>query len=371
MPFMKYDNIRVAGLAAAVPSHSQDIDMKPDRDDAAYVKSFVKNVGVTKRHISIIEQTSLDLCYAASLKAMEKAGWSGEDIDGVIFLTQTPDYATPGNSALLQKLLGMRTDTIAFDINLGCSAPPYGIFTACSLMQNEGINKMIVATSDTQWPGYKTKDKLLADNTFLFGEGGSVVLLEKQAGSPEIKIELWNDGSGYKYLHALGGARNSRDILKNWNIIDEDVIVPTGEQVSVDTAVYLDGPSIMSFTITTVVDAMKSFCNRIVTDVSSYDGVVLHQANLKILKTMAKRLNLDLEKMPVTIDRYANTSAASVFLTMADAYADSEKESVHLLASGFGVGLSWGVMDLHISPSVIAPIFETDFVFEEGKFKRE
>ena len=196
------------------------------------------------------------------------------------------------------------------------------------------------------------------------------MLLEIQEGSPEIKVEINNDGSGYKYLHTLFGARNIQNILASWNLEDEEYMLPNGEIVPCDTGVYLDGPSIMLFTTTTVVDAIKSFCERVGMDVTSYDGLILHQANLKILKTMAKRLKIEMDKVPITIDRYANSSAASVFLTVSDAYAGSGQENLHLLMSGFGIGLSWGVVDLHIPSSVIAPIFETDFVFEEGKFKK-
>jgi len=367
MAYTQIDNVRIAGLACAVPSFVQEIDLDPERPDAAAIKSFVKNVGVKRRHISITGQTSVDLCFAAAQKALQKAGWTMDSVDAVISLSQTPDYKSPGNAYILNYMLGANTSTMAIDFNIGCSAFPYGITTAGSLLQLPHVNRVLVVASDTVWGGYISKELLLADNSFLFGEGGTAILLEKNNQSPPVKIGMWSDGSGYKYLHFIGGGMRNM-----WLKSDEELTYPNGETFTPEAVcgIYMDGPEVMSFTTTTVVDAIMESAKHFGTDINEYDGLVLHQANLKIMKVMAKRLKLDMDKVPVTIDRYGNTSAASVSLTIADVYANSEKKNLHLLASGFGIGLSWGVVDLHISSDVIVPVFECDDIFEEGAYLR-
>ena len=362
MSFMQIDNVQISALACAVPSFVQEIDTNSDREDAAYTRSFIKNVGVKRRHISITGQTGTDLCHGAAVKALEKTGWLAESVDAVISLTYTPDYLLPGNGHLLHHLLGMRNSSTVLDINLGCSSFPYGVYIASSLLQAPNVNRIIVTFSNTFWPGYGDVENIKADNAFLFGESGVAMLLEKKKQSPPIKLGLWSDGSGYKFLHHLPGARNPRQIK-------EEVIIPNGETVSPGAGIYMDGPAIMSFSTVTVVDSIKEFLEHFQEDISSYDGLVLHQANLQIIKTMAKRLKVDMEKVPVSIDRYANTDSASVPLTIVDAYSNNANENLHLLASSFGIGLSWGVIDFHISPAVILPIFTYDGIFEEGLYK--
>ncbi|MDR1243460.1 MAG: ketoacyl-ACP synthase III [Deltaproteobacteria bacterium] len=351
MPFLEFHNVSIAGIACAVPSYVQTIDSGQDNSKSTYIKHFIKQTGIRQRHISLLEQTCTDLSYAASLKAMKLAGWSSEDIDAVVFITQTPDYTRPGNACLLQYMLGLTKNTLAFDINLGCSAFPYGLSVCGSLLQHNKIRRIIMACGDAVWPFYVSREAVLADDTFVHGEGGAAVLLEKKNATP-LCLALYTDGSGFHYLFDPKGARNA------WRELGEAGIPVYGGQ--------MDGVEITTFSTTTAVDAIKEFTSHYDLELAACDGLVLHQANLQIIKTMAKRLNMDPAKVPVSLDRYANTSSASVPLTIADAYAGCEKEQLFILAAGFGIGLSWGVASLTISPLVIEPIFIYDGVFKEG-----
>ena len=380
MLFTQFDNIRVAGLACAVPSFVQEIDTNPNRADADYVANFVKNTGISRRHISAIRQTSMDLCYGASVKALETAGWESKSIDVVICITYTPDAKTPGNGCLLQYALGMRQGSMAFDMNVACAAFPYAISVAGSLLQSPAINRILVTTSYTRWGKYYLEaikngkndylENIKADNTFLFGEAGSAILLEKKLDSLPVKLGLWSDGSGFKHLNLLAGARNP-DLI--YEASDDGMIDINGEDLPPGVDLYMDGYAIMSFTTSTVVKSIKEFIAQIQSSADSYDGVVLHQANLQILKNMARRLGVGMDKVPLSIDKYANTGGTSVFLTIAEAYNQEKRgrESLRLLASGFGAGLTWGVVDFHISSAVVAPVFEYDGIFKDMQYKRK
>jgi 3-oxoacyl-[acyl-carrier-protein] synthase-3 len=362
MAFLSFNNVGIAALTCAVPSFVQKINAESGRDPA-YVKTFLKQTGITQRHISLNEQTCVDLGYAAAEKALDKAGWSKDSLDALVFMSQTPDF-NPGtcNGCLLQYFLGLPQETLAFDITLGCSSFPYGLSVCAALMQQKNISRVLMVSGDTMWPSYASKEELLAQDYFIPGEGCTAVLFEKREENKPIHISLHSDGSGYKFLfNPFAGTKNA------WRLRPR-VILPNGAEFY-HPGCYMDGLEITSFASTTVVESIKNFLVWQNTTLDDYDGLVLHQANLQIIKSVAKRLKADMGKVPVSVDRYANTSGTSITLTMADAYAGCEAKTLHLLTCGFGIGLSWGIASLEINPAVIEPIFTYDGRFEENFVK--
>lgn len=364
MPNLTFDNIRIAGLTSAVPENLQTLDHIEDR---AQVRSFQKYTGVLQRHISATRQTSLDLGCAAAKKILEKAGWTPGSIDGLIFLTQTPDFnAGTGNAFLAHYVLRLSERSMAFDIPLACSSFPYGLAVASSLLQQEDINRILMISGDTQWHFYEGGvPTATPDGTFMFGEASSAVLLEKASASPPMNLALFTDGSGYKYLfNPLGGSRNAWETASPVLLPNGDTFVPSGKFG------YMDGIEITSFSTTKVVECIRDFLAKHHKTVADYDGIILHQANKQIVRTIAKRLQADPARVPLSLDRYGNTSGASVTVTMTDAYAHCGQKNLSLLLSSFGTGLSWGIASFTLSPEVIAPIFTTAARFEEGIIKR-
>lgn len=360
MAFLHFDNVGIAALAGVLPQHIQTIDMDPQHPNADYIRHFVKQTGVRQRHISITEQTCTDMGYAAVRLALERAGWDADSLDGLIFMSQTPDFnPSTSNAHVLHNHLQLREDTLAFDITLGCSSFPYGLAVCASLLQQPYIRRLAMISGDTMWAHYPSQKALLEAQTFLTGEGSTALLLEKQENYP-IDISLHSDGSGYHFLYSPGsGARNA------WR--HGAGIMPNGEVYQ--GGGYMDGMEITSFATLRVVDSIKAFLHRLGKSVNDFDGVVLHQANMQILKTMARRLKIDSAKMPTTTRLLGNTNGASVSLTMVDAYANCPKESLHLLVSAFGVGLSWGIVNMRLNPSVIVPMQTTSDRFEEDFLK--
>jgi 3-oxoacyl-[acyl-carrier-protein] synthase-3 len=217
-------------------------------------------------------------------------------------------------------------------------------------------------SGDTHWHYFRNRAEFLGEEVFIHGEGCTAILLEK--GNNNIHISLHSDGSGYKYLfHPLGGARNA------WRPTQK-ALLPNGvECILPYRANYMDGLEITAFSTTTVVNYLRGFLDSRNESPDDYDGLVLHQANLQIIKTIANRLKFKMDKVPVSLDRYANTSGASLPMTIADAYAGLEKNKLSLLTCAFGIGLSWGIASFEIDPTVIEPIFSYDGLFEEGFVK--
>lgn len=356
MPHLQFNNLHLAALSCAVPSYIQKIDLSPNNQNHSYLKSFVRQIGITQRHISVTEQTATDTGLVAATAALNKAGWNAKDLDVVIFLTQTPDF-NPGtsNAVIIQHRLGMRKDVMAFDMTLGCSSFPYGLSVCGALLQQANINKILMLTGDVHWVDYKNKDELEKTDRFLNSEATTALLIDKKANC-NVSISLYSDGDGYKYLFKpSAGARNAWRPFKKGRMPDGK-IVGEGE--------YMDGIEVTSFATTAVVDAINEFLIKNNKTIEDYDGVVLHQANKQIVKTIAKRLKVDMEKVPLSLDRYGNTDGATVTTTIADAYANSSQNRLELLTCAFGVGLSWGVASIEIEPKNIVPIIEV----EDGRF---
>lgn len=364
MTYFQFNNVQFAALASAVPAHVQVINTSSENPRAKYIKSFTRQTGIKQRHISITEQTCTDLGYIAAQKALKKTGWDIESLDALVFMSQTPDYnSATSNAHITHYRLGMRKDSIVFDVPQGCTSFPYGLFLSASLLQQSQINRILLICGDTIWSSYGSKEELLAAESPLFGDATSAILLEKGNAS-DLKITLYADGAGYKYLfNPFSGSRNA------WRRHYGKFTLPDGAEFS-GFGSYMDGMEITSFSTTTVVNSIHQFLGDTHTTMDSYDGLVLHQANFQIIKTIARRLNVAMEKVPVTVDRFANTSASSIPLTMADAYAGDSREKLHLLTSGFGIGLSWGIASLDIQPDIILPvIFCEGGQFEEGFVK--
>lgn len=359
MALLHFDNVGVAALAGALPEHIQEINMDSAHPNAAYIENFVKQTGITRRHISITEQTSTDLGYAALNAALDKAGWEAQSLDALIFVTQTPDFNNgTGNAFVLHNHLNLSTETWVFDIPQGCASFPSGVAACASLMQQPNINRVALVSGDTMWASYPSVQAILADPVFLAGEGSTALLFENRENTP-MDISLHSDGSGYFFLYEpWAGARNA------WRRVRSRL--PNG--AIYHGGAYMDGLEITSFATMRVVKSIRGFLAGLNKTSEDYDGLVLHQANKQIVETMAKRLKFDMSKVPTTVEKYANTNGASVTLTMIDAYANAQTAPLKLLVSAFGIGLSWGEVSLTLDPSVIVPMqicstrFEEDFL---------
>lgn len=360
MAYLHYDNLHIAAMAGVVPEHIQKINMDPGHPRAEYIKNYVKQTGITQRHISITEQTSTDLGFAAINLAMERAGWSADSLDALVFVGQFPDFnISTGNAYVLHNHLKMRPEAFALDIGQGCAGFPYGMSVCGGLLQQPAIKRLALVSGDTIWGGYKNREQLLAEATFLPGEGSIAALLEIKDDNP-IDLALYSDGSGYHFLYnPFEGVRHA------WR--RRPGITPGGAEFY-GGGNYMDGLEITTFSTMRVVDDIKKFLAWFGRGMVDYDYVVFHQANMQILKTMARRLKIPKEKFPTTIGTLANTNVASAPLTLVDALGGKEGKK-HILLSAFGVGLSWGIMDFYIDAENVAPIATSSARFDEDFLK--
>ena len=291
----------------------------------------------------------------AARELFQKKGVEPASIGALVFLSQTPDYRLPATAAVLHKRLGLPKDCMAFDVNLGCSGFVYGLNIVGALMQTSDIQNALLLCGDTCIKTASSEDK---SAIMLFGEAGSATLLSRKIGK-EIAGDLKTDGGGFKAIIVPSGAYRNRN-----GSVER---IPWGDGiVRNDYESYMNGTDVFSFSISEVPAQIKAFLEKQKTTPDSYDQFVIHQANLMIIKQIARKVKFPMEKIPVSLDRYGNTSGASIPLTLCDTYAEKGIGEKRLLLAGFGIGLSWGVVDVMLDTKNILPIVATDEYYTEG-----
>lgn len=348
-------DISIEGIACAVPSQIVETTEFYTQFGQEAVDSFIKMTGVKETHRTKEEQTASDLCYVAARELFQKKGVEPASIGALVFLSQTPDYRLPATAAVLHKRLGLPKDCMAFDVNLGCSGFVYGLNIVGALMQTSDIQNALLLCGDTCIKTASSEDK---SAIMLFGEAGSATLLSRKIGK-EIAGDLKTDGGGFKAIIVPSGAYRNRN-----GSVER---IPWGDGiVRNDYESYMNGTDVFSFSISEVPAQIKAFLEKQKTTPDSYDQFVIHQANLMIIKQIARKVKFPMEKIPVSLDRYGNTSGASIPLTLCDTYAEKGIGEKRLLLAGFGIGLSWGVVDVMLDTKNILPIVATDEYYTEG-----
>ena len=345
MIYSELDGIRISGIAAAVPENVVDIEGLKTTEDPKMIDNFIKKTGIVKIHRADFTQTAADFAYTAAVALRDTGKYVPDEIGVLIDVTQNPDYRTPSTALSLHKRLSLKKSCLAFDVNLGCSGFVYGITIAASLLKATDAKKALVLVGDSL-ARHRLKDFERASNTaLLFGDASAAVLLEKAEGE-RILSALMSDGTEHKALSMPYNA---------WKH-------PIGPD-----SVPGDDIAVFNFTIREVPDLLKDFLERTGENVSKFDALILHQANMMIMKQIAKRIKMPLNKVPVSLNQFGNTSGASDPLTIVDRYGnENEGKTLHLMVSGYGVGLSWGVVSFNIKDTDILPLCISYDTYDDG-----
>lgn len=357
MAIFNFNGIRIAAMATAMPSHEVRPDDFKEQFGEEEVEKFKKMTGVISSRKASYHQTTGDLGYAAAECLIKEKNVNKDDIGALVVSTHSPDYPRPATAFIVQKRLGLSKECACFDISLGCSSVVYGIQVVASMIKQSDINKALLIAGDT---GSKTVNARDKSKVMLGGDVGVCLLIEKTDESEQIHSLVRSDGNGYRYLIVPGGG------CRNMNPPHEEVMCEDGIERSLYDS-FMRGTSVFTFTVFDIPKIIKDFLAQTETTMEDYDCFALHQANLYILKQIAKKAKIPEEKMPITLPKYGNTSGASPVVSMCDRYADDNSESpINVMLCGFGIGLSWGVTSFKIAPKDILPIIFDDTVFEEG-----
>lgn len=355
MPYFAFSDLKITGIASAVPTERVKVESFIPKFGEEAVKKFQEMTGIDEYRKTSAMQTASDLGYVAAETLLDHKKIDREKIGALIFVTHSPDYRRPASSFVLQKRLNIGTECAVYDINLGCSGFVYGLNTLCSLMQCSDIDCGLLIVAETVSKMAFPNDRSTA---MLFGDAGSAILVEKQEDST-IRGLFRSDGRGYKAIIAPAGG------YRNMYASTEPMMWPDGNERTLFNT-NMNGTDVFNFTISDVPKLMKNFMEISETTVDDYDTCVLHQANKFIHKQISRKLKMSLDKMPLSIGKYGNTSGPSIPLTLCEEYGKSESRRVSVLMCGFGVGLSWGVISATMGTDDILPVVETDDYFAEG-----
>ena len=296
-------------------------------------KIFSKT-GIKKRHISAPNETSTDMAIHAAKKLLHNENISPNQIDFLLFCTQTPDYLLPTNACIIQQKLNLKTSVGALDFNLGCSGYIYGLSLAKALIESKQANNVLLLTSDTYSKLLEKTDKSVRT---IFGDGASATLISAEIASTPTSDQtaitpsiFGTDGQGAFNLCALGQG------MRHFN-------------QKIDPFLRMNGPEIFKFTIKQIPSSVEQILKQNKITLDEIDLFVFHQANAYMLEHLRKKINIPKEKFLISMEFCGNTVSSSIPIALKEAQKKSllfNKKKVLLI--GFGVGYSWAanIVDL-------------------------
>lgn len=316
--------VGIIGLGYHVPDKiltNFDLEKMVETSD----KWIVERTGIKERRIAGNNEATSDLAVKAAEKALKDAGVSAEEIDLIIVGTATPDMFFPSVACILQDKL-KATKAAAFDLAAGCSGFVYALVTGSQFIKAGLYNKVLVVGAETI---SKILDWTDRNTCVLFGDGaGAAVLGPVDDGFGILGVELGAEGAGGQHLKLpAGGSR-----------------LPASELTVSDKLhyVHMNGNEVFKFAIKVMGEASVKALENAGLEPEDVDCFVPHQANIRIIQSAAKRLKLPLDKVMVNVDKYGNTSAASIPIALKEAVNSGKiKKNDTVVLVGFGAGLTW------------------------------
>lgn len=340
MSKLSINNIRIAGMAACVPSAVEENLTLPIFSSPQEAEKVIASTGIERHRVAPEGVTASDLSVKAVEKILSELGWGAGEIDCMFYVCTSRDYIAPQTSCILQHRLGLRNDCFVMDLPLGCSGWIYGMSVIGSLMSHGSFRKGLLIAAETN-----TKNRGKLDRTVrpLFGDAATVTALEYTDGAPGMDFMFGVDGSGYKSVWAkYGGMRHPADAASVADVEVEPGIVRKG------TDMVVNGMDVFAFAIKQPPRALKEMITEFEIDTDNIDFLLLHQANKFIDEKIRKALKIPAEKVPYSLEEFGNVTSASIPLTMVARCAEPlTGRACHLLACGFGVGLAWATMQFN------------------------
>lgn len=328
---------RIIGWGKSVPQRiltNHDLERMVDTSD----EWIVTRTGIRERRIAGPDETTATMSVEACRKALEVAGVSPEEVDLIIVATSTPDYLCPPVSSMVQHQLGA-TRAGAFTLVAGCTGFVYSLVTASQFIATGLFDKVLVVGVEKLSAAVDWTDR---STCVLFGDGGAAVLVEaSEQPTGVLSCELGSDGSDWDALFYPGGG----------------CVKPFSEEVLRNREHYLrmDGKRIFKFATRKMTESVINVVRASGLTWDDIELLIPHQANARIIEMAVQRLGIAPEKVMVNIDRYGNTSAASIPLALCDALEEGRLHSGdHVVLVGFGAGLTWAAAVLHWQPERVA-----------------
>ena len=309
---------RIIGTGSYLPEHvvtNEELSRRVDTSD----EWIYSRTGIRQRHMAAEGELTSDLALKASQRALDAAGISAADIDLIVLATTTPDMIFPSTACILQSKLGAGHGA-AFDIQAVCSGFIYALATADALVRTGTYRRALVVGAEIYSRILNWEDRTTC---VLFGDGAGAVVLEKSDEPGIIGTHLHADGSYRDILSVPGAIRNGK--------------------VCGSPYLEMDGNSVFKLAVRVLGELVDEALTQHGVSRDRLDWLIPHQANIRIIQATAKRLGMNMDKVIVTVDKHANTSAASIPLALDLAVRDGRIQRGHtVLMQGVGGGFTWG-----------------------------
>lgn len=350
MATFSISDIAIKGISCCVPKIKQ-LNRELSLMSSDEIEKFIEATGVEERRIADDKTCTSDLCFHAAEKLISELNWNKEDIEVLVFVSQTADYILPVSSVILQERLGLSNSCVAFDVPLGCSGYVYGMSIISSMMKATGLKKGILLAGDTSSKLLSQQDKSTVP---LFGDAGTATAFEYDSNTNNLYFDLGSDGSGKNAIILKDGGARNRITQNSLEYHEYESGIKRNS-----CHLVLEGMDVFSFGISQAPKTINLLLDKFDLDKEKIDYFVFHQANLMMNKMIVKKLKLPQEKVPYSLQKYGNTSSATIPLTIAlnlkEELFNSTKD---VIVCGFGVGLSWGTAKITFDNLLITDILE-------------
>lgn len=351
MAQLQFNGIGIRALSACVPANISKNEealrgIVPDDE----IQKTIHAIGIREKRIAPADVCASDLCFSAAEKLFaDNPDISRESIDVLLFMSQTADYRTPATAAILQHRLGLSKSCAAMDLSLACSGYVYALSAAFAYANNPGVKRVLLLDGETYSKVVNPRDRV---NAPLYGDAGTATLIEKSEDFGESHFVLKTDGSGENAVKIPAGACRipaSAETLAEKTASDGSV--------RSDCEVFMNGMDVFNFAVRCAPDAVKDVAAVSGVSPANADYVVFHQANKMMTDFLAARMKIPSGKVLYSLDKYGNTSSASIPLTIAECLAGKEAPGKTVLC-GFGAGLSWAAATLSLNRAKISSVVD-------------
>jgi len=347
----KVKGVSIGGIAACVPKGEID-NLEFGRElFGDSLEGALKVTGVRKRRVCEEEKvTSLDLCVYAAKALAERASIDYSDFGGVIFVTLTPDLPLPNNATLAHSLLGFPPESAAFDMSLACPGYPYGLWAAAMMAKSTG-RKILLLDGDTHSHFVSSRDRATA---LLFGDAGSATVVAPSEGAEAWTFDFVTDGALRDVLAIPEGGYRKRFNARSAEYTErEEGAFRRGIDMK------MDGIAVFNAVVRYAPGSLKRVMESDGASEGDYGYLVLHQANLMMIRQIAKKLGFKDERFPLSLDRYGNVGSATIPLTICSELGETiRNKSSRILMSAFGAGFSVASAGVSIGPCPCAGVVE-------------
>lgn len=308
----------------------QQIEANPAND------KLTEKIGILTRHIAKDNELASDLAYMAAEKLFKSKLCEKEEIDFLLYCTQSPDHFLPTTACLLQSRLNLPTTCGAFDYNLGCSGYVYGLSIAKGLIESGAAKNILLITSDTYSKYIHPLDRSVK---VLFGDAATATLVSSTNSEDDLigPFDFGTDGRGADNLIVPAGAL--KEPISSINL--EETTDSFGN-VRMRKNLYMNGPEVFNFTLKEVPRSIQNLLEKSNKTKDDYDLFIFHQANKYMLEHLRKKLHIDEHKFSICIENFGNTVSSTIPIALKNELIQGRiNNSSLLMLVGFGVGYSW------------------------------